>query len=292
MGDATLWKGVFKAVVLPPTGPLLLAVAGLLLLGRSWRWGRVLAWTGVVLLAALSTPIVAFGLLSLLNRAPPLDIESARSAQAIVILGGGIRRHAVEYGGDTLGYLTLERVRYGAAIARATKLPVLVTGGSVFGGEPEAKLMRAALEHEFGIPVRWTEAGSRNTHENAVLSARILSAAHVERVVLVAHSFDMLRAKAEFAAQGIDAIAAPTGIPSVQLDTALDLLPSLAALQGSYYALYEILANAARWIFGGGVARGSPARAALSVRAERPHRGETGNRIANDVFRAQTVVYR
>ena len=186
-------------------------------------------------------------LLSLLNRWPPLDLESARGAQAIVILGGGVRRHAAEYGGDTLGYLSLERVRYGAQVARAIRLPVLVTGGAVYGGEPEAKLMKMSLEQEFGIPVRWMETESRNTHENAMRSAQMLIAAHVERIVLVTHSFDMLRARAEFEAQGIQAIPAPTRIPHYVVDTALDLLPNLSALQGSYLALYEILANLARW---------------------------------------------
>lgn len=254
MVDATFLKALFKALVLPPTGPLLVAVTGLLLLGHRWRAGRILAWTGVASLLLLSTPMVAYLLLSILDRSPVLDMERAREAQAIVILGGGIRRHATEYGGDTLGFLTLERVRYGALVARATQLPVLVTGGSVFAGEPEAKLMRAALEREFGVTVRWTESESRDTHENAVRSSRILSAAHVERIVLVAHSFDMPRAKAEFAAQGFDVIPAPTRIPNLEIDTPLDLLPSLAALQGSYLALYEIMGNAWRWIrvaFGG-----------------------------------------
>jgi len=249
MVDATFLKGLFKALVLPPTGPLLIAIAGLLLLARRWRAGRILAWSGILLLVGLSTPVVAFMLLSVLDRWPAFDPADTRGAQAIVILGGGVRRHAAEYGGDTLGHLTLERVRYGAYLARATKLPVLVTGGAVFGGEPEAKLMRAALEQEFGVRVRWAESESRNTHENALRSARILAAAGVDRVILVAHSFDMTRAKAEFAAQRIDAIPAPTGIPDSMIDTPLDLLPSLAALQGSYFALYEMLANLARWIF-------------------------------------------
>jgi uncharacterized SAM-binding protein YcdF (DUF218 family) len=247
MVDVTFLKALARAFVLPPTGPLLIAIAGLLLLGRRWNAGRIIAWTGVLLLLALSTPVVAFLLSSAVNRFPAFELDNARTAQAIVILGGGIRRHAAEYGGDTLGQLTLERVRYGAYVARMTKLPVLVTGGSVFGGEPEAKLMRAALEREFGVPVRWAETESRNTHENAVLSARILVGAHLERVILVAHSFDMPRAKAEFAAQGIEAIPAPTGIPDNTVETPLDLLPSLGALQASYLALYEILANAVRW---------------------------------------------
>ena len=246
--DASWLKALLKALVLPPTGPLLLAAAGLWMSGRIPRAGRIVAWTGILLLLALSTPPVAFLLLRLVDTSPPLDVQRARSAQAIVILGGGVRRHAAEYGGDTLGHLTLERVRYGAHVARAIGLPVLVTGGSVFGGEPEAKLMQAALEREFDVRVRWAEIRSRNTHENAVRSAEILHAEHISRIVLVAHSFDMLRARAEFAAQGIEAIPAPTGIPSWEFDTPLDVLPSLAALQTSYFALYEIFANFARWI--------------------------------------------
>ncbi len=249
MGNLIWFKAFFKALVLPPTGPLLLAAAGLWTIGRAPRAGRIVAWTGIILLLALSTPLVSYALLTLLDTSPPLDIERARTAQAIVILGGGVRRHAAEYDGrDTLGHLTLERVRYGARVARLTGLPVLVTGGIVFGGEPEATLMRAALEREFGVPVRWVEARSRNTHENAVRSAEILGAEHIGRIVLVAHSFDMPRARAEFAAVGIEAIPAPTLIPSGRIDNALDVLPSLAALQSSYFALYEILANAARWL--------------------------------------------
>jgi uncharacterized SAM-binding protein YcdF (DUF218 family) len=246
--EASWLKALLKALVLPPTGPLLLAAAGLWMIGRIPRVGRILAWTGILLLLALSMPTVAFLLLTLVDTSPPLDVQRARSAQAIVILGGGVRRDAAEYGGDTLGHLTLERVRYGAQIARATGLPVLVTGGSVFGRESEAKLMRAALEQEFDVPVRWAETRSRNTHENAVRSAEILRAEHINRIVLVAHSFDMPRAKAEFAAQSIEAIAAPTGIPNGEFDTLLDVLPSMAALQGSYFALYEIFANVARSI--------------------------------------------
>jgi uncharacterized SAM-binding protein YcdF (DUF218 family) len=243
------WLKVFlKALVLPPVGPLLIAAVGLWMVGRFRRAGQIVAWTGILLLLALSTPVVAHLLSTLVDDSPPLDFARARGAQAIVILGGGVRRDAVEYGGDTLGHLTLERVRYGAQVARRTGLPVLVSGGSVSGGEPEAKLMRAALEREFGVPVRWSEARSRNTHENALLSAQVLKAEHIARIVLVAHSFDMRRARAEFAAQGIEAIGAPTGIPDGELDLPLDFLPNMGALQGSYYALYEIFANVARWL--------------------------------------------
>lgn len=246
MIDPIAVKALLKAVVLPPGGPLLLAIAGLLLARRHPRVGRSIAAVGVATLFVLSMPIVAALLVRSLDASPPLDLEVAKGAQAVVILGGGTRRGAPEYGGDTLGRLTLERVRYGARVARQTGLPVLVSGGSVSGDETEAKLMREALANEYGVDVRWAEDRSRTTHENAVESAAILRAAGVRRVVLVAHSFDMPRATSEFASQGIETIAAPTGIVTLRVDSPLDFLPSVMGIEGSYYALYEMLANAVR----------------------------------------------
>jgi uncharacterized SAM-binding protein YcdF (DUF218 family) len=200
----------------------------------------------VLLLLLLSMPIVAVVLMRWVDSSPPFEVEEARTAQAIVILGGGIRRNAAEYGGDTLGRLTLERVRYGARVARLTGLPVLVSGGAPWGGDSEAKVMQQALESEFGVLVRWAEDRSRNTHENAVLSAEILRAAGIHRVVLVAHGFDMPRATAEFADQGIETLKAPTGVPTLDYETPLMYVPSIGGLEGSYFALYEILGNVAR----------------------------------------------
>ena len=246
MFDLVWIKALLKALVLPPTGPLLLSAIGLLILSRFPRAGRTLAATGVFVLLVLSVPMVALALLRAVDTPPPLDFERAKSAHAIVILGGGVRRNAPEYGGDTLGRLTLERVRYGARVARVTGLPVLVTGGSVLGGVAEAKLMKDSLEQEFGVRVRWAETRARNTHENAVRSAEILRGAGIDRVVLVAHAVDMPRAIGEFEAQGIAIIQAPTGIPASDAGGLLDYVPSIAGLQGSYYAVYEILANGIR----------------------------------------------
>ena len=247
-----LWlKAVVKALVLPPTGLLLVSALGLGVIARRPRIGRTLATVGVALLLAISVPVVADVLADFVDTSVPLQLARAGEAKAIVILGGGVRRNAPEYDGDTLGLLTLERVRYGARVARMTGLPILVTGGSVLGGEPEANLMRASLEGEFNVPVRWIEARSRTTHENAVLSAEVLRQAGIDRVVLVAHGVDMRRATAEFTAQGIQTIPAPTGKRGGAERTVLDFLPSMAGLQRSYVATYEIVANLVRIASGG-----------------------------------------
>ena len=254
--DAIWWKALFKALILPPTGLLLLSLAGLVMLRRRPRVGGAVAVVGIVALLVLSMPIVSFALARWLDSTPPLDPERAKSAQAIVILGGGMRRNAAEFGGDTLGRLTLERVRYGARVARMVGLPVLVSGGSLHGIKPEAAVMKDALEGEFGVPVRWTEDRSRTTHENAVDSAAILREAGVRKIVLVCHSFDVPRARAEFETQGLEVIPAPTGFPTRDVPIALEFVPSFAGLSGSYYVVYEIVANAVRALTPRGQAAG------------------------------------
>ena len=244
--DLFLVKKALTGLVLPPTGPLILAFLGLMLLKAKPMLGRGLSWLGVMTLLAFSLPLVSHALLGFLDSSPPLDFAKASDAQAIVILGGGVRRNALEYGGDTLGRLTLERVRYGALVAKKTRLPVLVTGGVVYGGVAEATLMTQSLEEEFNVRVKWAEATSRNTHENAVLSAKILLPLGIRHVILVGHGFDMRRAKAEFTAAGLEVTPAPTHIASGTFDSPLELLPSVSSLQDSYYALYELLADTVR----------------------------------------------
>jgi uncharacterized SAM-binding protein YcdF (DUF218 family) len=246
--DLFVVRKALTALVLPPTGPLLIAVLGLALLARRPRLGRTLAWFGVVGLLVLSLPVVSHSLLRWLDQIPALDRELVRDAQAIVILGAGVRRNAAEFGGDTLGRLTLERVRYGARVARATRLPVLVSGGSVFGGTAEAVLMKHVLEQEFNVEVRWAEDRSRDTRSNAVESASILLPAGIKRVILVAHGFDMPRATAELASAGLQVTPAPTVIAGERfsVNSWIELLPSMSALHDSYYALYELLAGTVR----------------------------------------------
>ena len=243
MPDAFQLKAIAKSLLLPPTGLLLVALIGLAVIRRHPRAGRTLATVAVATLLALSMPIVASGLVRLLGDSPPIDLAVAKTAQAIVIPGGGVRRNALEYGGDTLGRLTLERVRYGARLAKQTGLPVLVTGGSVFGDTvPEAVLMKEALESEYGVTVRWVEDRSRNTQENARNSAEVLKVDGFATVILVVHSFDVPRAKALYASSGFNVLVAPIGIPQRDLHLPEDLLPGMAALVTSFNACYELIA--------------------------------------------------
>jgi len=233
-----LAKKLISALVLPPTGLVLLALFGVWLARRHPRTGGGLTVVSLLTLLALSMPPVADGLVGN-ERQRPISDEELRGAEAIVVLGGGSYLRAPEYGRDTVGYYTLERVRYGVHLQRRTGLPILVAGGSPFGGRPEGESMKETIESDFGGSVRWVEALSRDTAENAQFSADRLKADGVKRIALVTHAAHMQRAALLFRAQGLDVMAAPTGFRTndgISLD---DALPSVGALAASSSALRE-----------------------------------------------------
>lgn len=243
-------KKLVSVLILPPLGPLLLIAAGLALLGRRPRLGKTLAWGGLALTLALSTPITVGLLLKPLERTPVLAPDAARGARAIVILGGGQRRHAPEFSGATVNRLSLERIRYGARLARRTGLPILVTGGAPTGEIPEALLMKDALERDFGLKVTWTESASRDTRDNARHSAEILRDAGIGRILLVTHAAHMPRAEAEFRVAGLEVIPAPTawlGGPGSN-EQVLDFVPDATTSFAGWFAVHEWLGRAAYWL--------------------------------------------
>ncbi len=237
-------KKILSVLLLPPFAPLLVMLAGLLLMGRRPRMGRFLAWAGLVSALLLSTPASVHYLVHPLEDIPRPTPQALKSAQAIVILGGGKTTHAPEYGGETVNRLSLERIRYGARLARQTGLPVLVSGGAPTRGSAEAALMRNALEQDFGLKVRWVEATSLDTRDNARNSAAILTPLGIRRVVLVSHAAHLLRARAEFMAAGFEVVTAPTGFLGGETDTGLmlgDYLPGPSAVYAAWYACHEWL---------------------------------------------------
>jgi len=235
-------KKLVGLLLQPPLLPLVAIGAGLLLQRWRPRAGRVLAWGGLALAVALVAPPVVDALLDNLEDLPAVQPAQLEGAGAIVILGGGARTNAPEFGGQTVNRITLERLRYGARLARSSGLPVLVSGGAPSGSQPEAELMKRALEEDFGVPVRWVEAASLDTAENGRLSAAMLQAAGVRRVVLVTHAAHMHRSLEAFQAAGLEPVAAPTGFlrrgPS---DEPQPRFPSMNSAFAGSYAIHEWL---------------------------------------------------
>jgi uncharacterized SAM-binding protein YcdF (DUF218 family) len=235
-------KTLLKDLVLPPSGPLLLALLGLLLLKRRPVLARICLIAGIGSLWLLSTPIVSDGITRLVERYPPLDLQLAANAQAIVILGGGgQRRVAPEYGGPAAEPLMLERLSYGAYLSQKTGLPVLVTGFSL-----EARAMHDTLQRNFGVEARWVDDRAYDTFQNARNSALLLKADGVHRIVLVTRATHMWRSVQEFTDANLDVVPAPVGILEDRDFGVLRFVPDPDALLRSHAAIYEMLGEPVR----------------------------------------------
>ncbi len=228
------------AWLLPPGFLLLVLLAALLLGWRRPRLARGLLALSFVGLYALSTPIVSDRLRQWLEPTPREPL-SDKSGEAIVVLGGGIHIAAPEYGTDAPSRDTLVRLRYGAHLYRALEKPILVTGGTVRQDIPEAVTMKAVLDREFHVPVKWIEQRSRNTLENARLSHAILNAAGIRRIYLVTHAWHMPRSRMAFEHYGFKVIPAATGYARRRELFLLDFLPSAAALLDSSLVFHEAI---------------------------------------------------
>jgi uncharacterized SAM-binding protein YcdF (DUF218 family) len=236
--------------LIPPNLFILLTAVGLVL---AWRWtrlGLIVATVGGACLYLVSTPVVAEYLFScatgLVDVVPRLPSDAQPGA--IIVLASDYRR-GQRY---TVGPLTLERLAEAARQERRLGLPVLVSGGRPDQETDDtlAGMMSAALQNDFGVPVRWLEDRSRNTFENAAFSAEILRRAGVPSALLVTQSWDMARALWSFRAVGYPVMPAAPRQPAAgqqrnERETpALSLgsfFPQVPALLVSYNALHELI---------------------------------------------------
>ena len=239
-------KTVLKELLLPPSGLLLLAGLGALLLRWRPRTGAALLALALAALWLLSMPVIADSLTRSIQHYGPFDAAAPSRAQAIVILGGGGERvQAPEYGGPAAAPYLLERLAYGAYLAHRTGLPILVSGWHI-----EAAAMRNSLRDSFALEPRWIDNRSYDTFDNARNCARMLSAAGVHRIILVTSTQHMWRAAHEFSATGLSLLPAPVGlVPPRAASNVVGLLryiPDAQALERSYQVIYELLGERVR----------------------------------------------
>jgi uncharacterized SAM-binding protein YcdF (DUF218 family) len=258
--DLGEFKPLLSTLVLPPAGPLLLVALGLL---RAWprkkqrslaaaRLGAALALLGVLLLWLLSCNAVALWLsrhalpqVQALPAEPALALRQA-GVQAIVVLGGGVRPEAREYGQAQPSQATEARLRYGLHLARASQLPLGFAGGVGWGASgmaehpPEADVAERYAQ-QAGLRIRWLDDRSRDTAENAQQMARLLQAQGIRRIALVTHAWHLPRAIGHFERAGFEVLPAPMGFLEPQGRALLEWLPSGEGLNESRRILREWL---------------------------------------------------
>lgn len=240
-------KPILTALVLPPAGPLLLALLGVLLATRRKGLGLAVAALGIAAAFALSTN--GMGLILARQLAPPLAaarLQDVQQVQAIVVLGGGVNREAPEYAAAQPSAYTLQRLRYGAWLARRTGRPLGFAGGIGWGAagvatEAEGTVARRVLQEDYGIAPRWVDDRSRDTAENAARMAGLLQREGVRRIALVTDASHMPRAAAAFRAAGFEVVPAPTGFAFARARPLLEWLPSSEGAETSRAVIREWL---------------------------------------------------
>ena len=259
-------KPVLSALLLPPAPFLVLALAG-----AGLARGRPRTARGLILLACIGAWLCScvgparWVEDHWLSVPAPLDAPQraelkARGAAgepiAIVVLGGGVNPAAPEYGSADLASPSLFRLRYAVWLGRQTGLPVGASGGVGWGPadtaiQPEAARMAEIAQAEYGAPLRWVEAASRDTHENAVNMLAVLRPAGIREIVLVTHGTHMPRALREFRAAAAAASTSVRITPATMgeawpADSALQRwLPSSEGTLRMRAALHEVLARLA-----------------------------------------------
>ncbi|MDB5750340.1 MAG: hypothetical protein JWP65_761 [Ramlibacter sp.] len=242
-------KPILTALILPPAGPLLLALLGVLWAIRRRAAGLLLVTLALVSLWLLSCNAVAVLLAGrLLAPMPAVQPAQVQQVQAILVLGGGVLPQAPEYGVAQPGPHTLQRVRYAAWLARRTGKPVGFAGGTGWAGagvatQTEGTVAKRVLQEEYGITVRWMDDRSRDTRENAARMAEQLLPAKVRHIALVTDATHMPRAVSHFRAAGFTVLPAPTDIPQAEGRPLLEWLPSTRGLATSSQVLREWLGN-------------------------------------------------
>jgi uncharacterized SAM-binding protein YcdF (DUF218 family) len=248
-----LLNAIPRGLILPPANLFLLILVGLLLWRRRPRAGRIVAGSGLALLAVLSTTAgAALFVRPLEAMTAPLLAPERAGAQAIVVLAAGRLQDAPEYGGqDIPDYVALARLRYAAHLQRRTGLPILVSGGvgakADAGGKtaappmPLGQAMAIALREDFGVPVKWIEGRSRDTFENAAFSAAMLHQDGIRRILLVTDAMHMPRSRRVFEHAGLEVVEAPTMFFGEQARSTGAFVPSAEGMRRSWYALYELI---------------------------------------------------
>lgn len=225
-----------------------LTLLALLLFGlRRRRWSAVFLTFSILWLGLWSLPVVSDALrLSLEGQFPPQAVNDLPTADAVVVLGGGITPAPPDWPYPNLGQ-GADRVWHAARIYHAGKAPhVIISGGRLpWLGErtSEVVAMRQFLS-DLGVPADAVllEDQSRSTYENALHTAPLLQQHEIKQVLLVSSALHLPRALATFRAAGIDALPAPTDF-EVMPEPAHPLrwLPDAQALADSTRALKECL---------------------------------------------------
>lgn len=235
---------LITAILLPPFNIILLWIFAFLLSFFNYKkLSRAFAFLGFLILYLSSLPYVSQKLEDSLVAEDNLTLNDYQQAQAIVLLGGGLRDSKELYAKLTISAVPFERVRYAAYLQKQTGLPLLITGSSR-GPISEAQIAANELQEFFNVPTKWLEHKARTTKENALYTAEMLQKEGINKIILVTNQWHMKRATLLFERQGFEVLPASVGsgeTPSSYGLGILHFLPQSGAINKNMLLLKEWL---------------------------------------------------
>jgi uncharacterized SAM-binding protein YcdF (DUF218 family) len=243
---------------------LLLGIATVLALfpfsPKRLRWVRQLLLSSLLLLVALSSPLIATPLIGLLEswHHPPQLTPSDRF-DAIVVLGGGVDEKGSLRPTTEPSSYSRNRTTCGVDLYQQGYAPTLVlTGGDarIFGPGPQEAIAMKRWAIRLGVPESATriDTEARNTYENATGTKRLIGPASI---LLVSSASHLPRAVPLFTKQGFRVTPAPCDYASQNLPREnwdnidpFDVLPNDTSLQQTREAVSEVAGIVIYWLAG------------------------------------------
>ena len=189
------------------------------------------------------------------DRMADLRRSLAGRKAVVLVLSGGVHPLAPEYGEAHWVDGAFQRLHYGVWLGRQIGVALMASGGAGHAGSAglgEAAVAGRILIRDYGSTLRWTEAASRDTRENARFSLTLLQAEGIQDMLLVTHGWHMKRALRAFEQEAarmgypVHLVPAPMGLAAPSGPALLQWLPSPDGYRRSHQVLREMLG----WVAG------------------------------------------
>jgi uncharacterized SAM-binding protein YcdF (DUF218 family) len=234
---------ILISLILPPASLAIFMAAGFVIIKSRRILGRFLIATSFLLLYLLSISPVSDFLLKPLEKSTAHDNTKNEKADAIVVLGGGVRDLSWLELESQPSEMSLARLIAGVKLYKELHIPLVIIGGNGNPFEQEIKEAEAMgrTARGIGVPEKdiITENAPRNTLESATAAKKLIKG---NCIILVTSAYHMKRSSAMFRKQGFDVVPAPAGYKSEQRGPSLySCIPRAGSLNDSSAALAEYL---------------------------------------------------
>jgi len=238
-------KKIISAFILPPGFFILIFILiGLILFRKKELKLSILFFILSIFIWLFSTDILGSRLKCLVEEDYVLNRDI--KGDVIIVLGAGLNECVNGILGNkaSLTQEAKERVLSAYFLHKKMKIPIILTGGSVFGSEIESKVAKDFLKN-LGIDEKniYIETKSRDTYENAIFSKKICDEKGFKNPIIVTNAWHMKRSLLSFKKAGFKDIgyAVSSSSCSKQIKF-LDFLPGdFRNIREYFHEIYGIL---------------------------------------------------